>query len=89
MNPRVATYYTNRALCYIKLRQWAQTVEDCQRAIQIEPTLVKAHFFMGQALTELESYDDAIAALKTGEYAVFYCFNCLCIRAYRLIYHMK
>lgn len=62
-NPHAATYYTNRALCYIKLRQWTLTVDDCQKAVQIDPTLIKAHFFMGQALTELENYDDAITAL--------------------------
>ena len=67
-NPHTATYYTNRALCYIKLHQWALAVDDCQKAIQIDPTLIKAHFFMGQALTELENYDDAITALTKGEY---------------------
>ena len=66
-NPHVATHYTNRALCHIKLRQWNLAVKDCQKAIQIDPALIKAHFFLGQALTELESYDDAITALIKGE----------------------
>ena len=73
-NPHVATCYTNRALCYLMLRQWDLTVSDCQKAIQIEPTLIKAHFFMGQALTELENYDDAIASLIKGE-VVCYTFH--------------
>ena len=55
------------------LRQWASTVSDCQKAIQIEPTLIKAHFFMGQALTELENYDDAISSLIKGE--IIFCCN--------------
>lgn len=67
INPHIATYYTNRALCYIKLGQWDLAVEDCQKAIQIDPASIKAHFFMGQALSELENYDDAIAALKRGK----------------------
>lgn len=74
-NPHAATYYTNRALCYIKLRQWTLTVDDCQKAVQIDPTLIKAHFFMGQALTELENYDDAITALTKGE-----CQRTLCVQ---------
>ena len=41
-------------------------MEDCQKALQLDSTLVKAHFFLGQALTELENYDDAIVSLKTG-----------------------
>lgn len=69
-NPNIATNYTNRALCYIKLCQWTLTIEDCQRAIQLDQSLIKAHFFKGQALMELESYDDAIVALKMGKSAM-------------------
>ncbi len=65
-SPQVAVYYTNRALCYLKLGLWTKVVEDCRNAIQLEPTLIKAHFFLGQALTELESYGEAIVSLKTG-----------------------
>ena len=42
-------------------------VKDCQQAIQLEPNHIKAHFFLGQALTELESFDDAILALRKGK----------------------
>lgn len=66
-NPHVATFYTNRALCYIKLNQWNLVVEDCQKAIQLEPNLVKAHFFLGRALTELENFEEAITALVKGQ----------------------
>lgn len=66
ISPRVATYYTNRALCYLKTLQWSLTVNDCRKAIELDPNLIKAHFFMGQALTELESFDDAITELKIG-----------------------
>lgn len=34
--------------------------------MELDPKLIKAHFFMGQALTELENYDEAIQALKIG-----------------------
>lgn len=64
--PRIATYYTNRALCYLKTLQWSLAVTDCRKAIEVDPKLIKAHFFMGQALTELESFDDAITELKIG-----------------------
>ncbi len=61
-----ATLYTNRALCFLRLGQWQEAVEDCQHAIQIDSGLVKGHFFMGQALVELAKYDDAVVCLKTG-----------------------
>ena len=62
----MATLYTNRALCYLKLEQWSSVVEDCRRALRLDSALIKAHHFMGQALIELEKYDDAIICLKTG-----------------------
>ena len=74
--PHEAVLYTNRALCHLKLGQWTLVVEDCQKALQLDSTLVKAHFFLGQALTELENYDDAIVSLKTGT-SVFMNFNSL------------
>ena len=66
-NPIIATNFTNRALCYIKLNQWNLAVEDCQKAIQLDQNLIKAHFFLGLALTELESFDDAIMELIKGQ----------------------
>jgi len=45
-------------------------VSDCRRAIELDSKLIKAHFFMGQALTELENYDEAIKGLKIGRLAV-------------------
>ena len=66
-NPTVPTYFTNRALCHLKLKKWAQAINDCRRAIELDANLVKAHFFLGQALLEQENYDEALASLKRGE----------------------
>lgn len=66
-DPSVATYYTNRALCYLKLKMWDSVCQDCRRAIETDPNLVKAYFFQGQALCELEYYDEAIASLKRAQ----------------------
>lgn len=63
-SPSVATYYTNRALCLIKLQQWNSVVEDCRRAIELDSHSVKAHFYMGQALSELNHFDESIVYLK-------------------------
>jgi len=65
-DPSVATYYTNRALCYLKLKMWDSVCQDCHRAVETDPSLVKAYFFQGQALYELEFYDESIASLKRG-----------------------
>ena len=59
-----AAHYTNRALCYFKLQQWLMAIEDCRRAIEIDPHSVKAYFFLGQSLGELNHFDEAIVHLK-------------------------
>ncbi|XP_061387781.1 E3 ubiquitin-protein ligase CHIP-like [Musca vetustissima] len=63
-NPDVATYFTNRALCYLKLKRWDLSCQDCRRALDIEPNMLKAHFFAGQSLMEMELYDEAITHLQ-------------------------
>ncbi|XP_019880840.1 E3 ubiquitin-protein ligase CHIP [Aethina tumida] len=63
-NPDVAHYFTNRALCHLKLLRWEQACNDCRRALDMDPNLVKGHFFLGQALLELENYDEAIKHLQ-------------------------
>lgn len=59
-----ATHYTNRALCYFKLQQWSLTIEDCRRAIEVDPHSVKAYFFLGQSLCEHNLFDEGIVHLK-------------------------
>lgn len=59
-----STHYTNRALSYFKLQQWSQVIDDCRRAIELDPHSVKAYFFMGQSLCELCHFDEAIVNLK-------------------------
>lgn len=66
-NPSVALYFTNRALSYLKLHQWELTVQDCRRATDLDPNSVKGHFFLGQALVELDSLDEAILHLQRAQ----------------------
>lgn len=65
-NPTNATYFTNRALCYLKLKRWEQSCQDCRRALDMDQNLVKGHFFLGQSLLELEFFDEAIKHLQRG-----------------------
>lgn len=65
-NPTNATYFTNRALCYLKLKRWEQSCQDCRRALDMDQNLVKGHFFLGQSLLELEYFDEAIKHLQRG-----------------------
>lgn len=60
----VATFHTNRALCCIKLQQWSMAIDDCRRALELDPHSVKAHFYMGQAMCEQMHFDEALVHLK-------------------------
>ena len=60
----ISTYYINRGLCYFKMQNWSKTVEDCRKAIDLDSNSVKAHFYLGQALSEMNFHDEAIVNLK-------------------------
>ncbi|KAF2879576.1 hypothetical protein ILUMI_26601 [Ignelater luminosus] len=63
-NPDVAQYFTNRALCHLKLMRWDQACTDCRRALDMDTSSIKGHFFLGEALVEQENYDEAIKHLQ-------------------------
>lgn len=69
-NPSVAVYYTNRALCHVKLQQHDKALADCKHALELDSQSVKAHFFLGQCHLELENYDEAIGNLQKGQDAL-------------------
>ena len=66
-NPTNATYFTNRALCHIKLKKFDSACQDCRRSLDIDPSLIKGHFFLGLSLLELESYDECIKHLQRAQ----------------------
>ncbi|KAG7231916.1 hypothetical protein INR49_010106, partial [Caranx melampygus] len=53
--PSVPAYYTNRALCHVKLQQYDRALADCRHALELDGQSVKAHFFMGQCHLETET----------------------------------
>lgn len=77
-SPSIPAYYTNRALCYVKLQQYDKALADCRQALELDSQSVKAHFFMGQCHLEMENYDEAIGNLQKGrdlEHACFFFRN--------------
>nr|CAG4636389.1 EOG090X0AJZ [Eubosmina coregoni]SVE69965.1 EOG090X0AJZ [Eubosmina coregoni] len=63
-NGAVPLYYTNRALCSLKLARWDSVIQDCRSALELDSSWVKAHFFLGQALMETDNYEEAIKHLQ-------------------------
>ncbi|XP_064023817.1 mitochondrial import receptor subunit TOM34 [Pogoniulus pusillus] len=64
LNQECATY-TNRALCYLSLKQYKEAVQDCTEALSLDPKNVKALYRRAQALKELKDYKSSIADIKS------------------------
>ncbi|XP_025207521.1 E3 ubiquitin-protein ligase CHIP-like [Melanaphis sacchari] len=62
-NPEVPKYFTNRALCYFKIKNWDKMYRDCRRALEINPNIEKGYFYQGLSLIEMREYDEAIKKL--------------------------
>ncbi|CAF1494776.1 unnamed protein product [Adineta steineri] len=63
-NGEKAIYYVNRALCYIKLKQWDKVYQDIRHCLDLDPNYIKAHAYLGQYYVEQQRYDEAITSFK-------------------------
>lgn len=61
--PNISSYYSNRALCYVQMQEYAKALPDCRRSIQLDESNLKAYFFAGQAHLGLGQWDEALAKL--------------------------
>lgn len=52
-----ATILTNRAACYLKLKQYEKCVSDCTDALQLDSSLVKALYRRAIALEQLSDFN--------------------------------
>lgn len=54
----------NRALCNIKLKQYNQAIADCEQALKLDPTYVKARKTKANALGQSGNWEDAVKEFK-------------------------
>ncbi|KAI9322621.1 Metallo-dependent phosphatase-like protein [Dichotomocladium elegans] len=64
VNPNVATYYTNRAFCHIKLEAYGYAIADAETALKIDPGLTKANYRRASANMALGKFKDALRDLR-------------------------
>lgn len=54
-------------MCHIKLKKFDSACQDCRRSLDVDPSLIKGHFFLGLSLLELESFDECIKHLQRAQ----------------------
>ncbi|KAH7550215.1 hypothetical protein ACOSP7_024571 [Xanthoceras sorbifolium] len=65
-DPQNADFLADRAQANIKLNNFTEAVADANKAIELNPNLVKAYLRKGTACMKLEEYYTAKAALEKG-----------------------
>ncbi|CAA0806526.1 Tetratricopeptide repeat (TPR)-like superfamily protein [Striga hermonthica] len=53
--------HANRAACFAKLGKLEETVKECTKALELNPTYIKALLRRGEAREKLEQYEESIA----------------------------
>ncbi|XP_055383408.1 RNA polymerase II-associated protein 3 [Condylostylus longicornis] len=53
-------YFTNRALCYLRLEKYKECIKDCDQAIHLNKTNIKAYYRRMQAYEFLGENEDAL-----------------------------
>lgn len=61
--PKWAVPLVNRALCHRNKACWAAVVEDCRKALELDPQMPKAYYMLGLAMLEEHKYAEAVKAL--------------------------
>ena len=57
-------YYSNRAQAYLHMRMYSQALDDCQKAIEMEPEFEKPYYRKAKALLGLIRFEESYEALE-------------------------
>uniref|UniRef100_A0A674J329 Translocase of outer mitochondrial membrane 34 n=1 Tax=Terrapene triunguis TaxID=2587831 RepID=A0A674J329_9SAUR len=63
-NQECATY-TNRALCYLSLKQYKEAIQDCTEALKLDAKNIKAFYRRAQAFKELKDYKSSMTDINS------------------------
>ncbi|KAL9339469.1 hypothetical protein Peur_068484 [Populus x canadensis] len=56
--------HSNRGVCFLKLGKFEDTIKECSKAIELNPSYMKALVRRGEAHEKLEHFEEAIADMK-------------------------
>lgn len=60
INPKVASYYTNRAFCHLKMESYGYAIADADSALQVDPAFIKANYRRASANMALGKFKEAL-----------------------------
>ncbi|MCJ1314879.1 hypothetical protein MMC15_000193 [Xylographa vitiligo] len=58
--------FTNRAFTRIKLQAWDACIDDCIRAIELQPQSMKGYYYLAQAQVALHHPNEALSSATTA-----------------------
>uniref|UniRef100_A0A0B8RPL9 Peptidyl-prolyl cis-trans isomerase D n=1 Tax=Philothamnus irregularis TaxID=1899461 RepID=A0A0B8RPL9_9SAUR len=67
LNSVALTCYLNTAACKLKLLEWQDAIENCAKALAIDPTNTKALYRKAQAWEGTKDYDKALVELQKAQ----------------------
>ncbi|KAJ4709462.1 tetratricopeptide repeat protein 1-like [Melia azedarach] len=56
--------HSNRGICFLKLGKYEESIKECTKALQLNPSYMKALVRRAEAHEKLEHFEEAIADLK-------------------------
>ncbi|GCB77410.1 hypothetical protein scyTo_0018467 [Scyliorhinus torazame] len=64
LNNQECTTYTNRALCYLNMKQYSEAINDCTAALGLDPNNLKAFYRRAGARKEIKDYSGCVADVQ-------------------------
>lgn len=64
---RLVAVHAHRAQAYYFAREFERAIEECQKALQLDPNHFMLHYIMGRAYRRLNASDKAIAHFKAAQ----------------------
>lgn len=62
-----STLYANRAACLLQLERYGECVQDCNRALELDPSYLKAYTRKAKALTSLGRFERAVETWRVAQ----------------------
>ncbi|KAL9442531.1 hypothetical protein AB3S75_020947 [Citrus x aurantiifolia] len=56
--------HSNRGICFLKLGKFEESIKECTKALELNPTYMKALIRRAEAHEKLEHFEEAIADMK-------------------------